>query len=242
MLQKILILSPHLDDAVLSCCDFALSFQARGFDIEVVTLFDSFSNKYHSKSHLTNRLPEYSKRYLNESGFSSVSEFAKARRNEDKKALSYLNFDASYAGYIDGGFRSQGGIFLYPDKQSLFSGKIAPEDVAISDHLISLFKKKFAANQYRYVLCPFGIGKHADHLITKLVAQKVFPPEKVLYYYEWPYSFSLTIGQIFYALRHMYSFKLISSKKKQALFHYTSQIGLLFGKYKPMQYPEVIVW
>jgi LmbE family N-acetylglucosaminyl deacetylase len=80
----IVVLSPHLDDAVLSLGQHIIKWKNEGKKIRIVTVFTKFGGG--------KNLPEYSKDYLIKSGFNSTKKFEKTRILENVKAMEKLGF------------------------------------------------------------------------------------------------------------------------------------------------------
>ena len=80
-MKKVVILSPHLDDVVLNCCDHILDWKNKNSKITVVTIFTQFKTDIS-----VNRIKER----LLETGFSSLEEQETQRKKEDIKAMQKL--------------------------------------------------------------------------------------------------------------------------------------------------------
>lgn len=233
MNKKILILSPHLDDVVLSCCNYALQKQTRGYLIKIITIFTDFK---------VSCLSIDAKIYLKKSGFNNVVDFSQARKNEDLAAMKFLGFEYEYWNLIDGCFRENHNEPIYKSNQHLFSGKIKKND---QKNIIKLIAKLKQINykEFTEILIPLGIGFHADHLITKFCAEQSFPFEKIKYYVDWPYAFNpknWNLKKIKFVLRNERDIVWTNKKKYDALKKYRSQIRMLFPYYNFI-YPELIM-
>ena len=86
-MRKIAILSPHLDDAILSLTDHILLWQKKGMDITIFTVFTSFS---------ANTLTTDTSNYIHKSGFKNVKKFELARKKEDLTAMKILGLHGKY--------------------------------------------------------------------------------------------------------------------------------------------------
>jgi LmbE family N-acetylglucosaminyl deacetylase len=230
-MRKILVLSPHMDDAVLSCCDYLLNKKNKKSEVKIITIFTNFKSEV---------ITSDAKRYLKKSGHENIYDFEKERKKEDRNSLDFLGFKHEYWDFIDGGFRQFNKKNIYKNYNQLFSGRIHPKDKKIILKILEKLKKY--KNDFDEILIPLGIGKHADHLIIKSCGEKVFNKNKINYYIDWPYAFKLknwNLTQIFTILKNKKWITFTSKKKKKALQLYKSQVKLLFGK-KPLFYPEII--
>lgn len=230
-MQKVLILSPHLDDAVLNCCDHILDWKNEKMKIAVSTIFTRFKSK--SSNNLI-------KKRLSESGFSSLEKLEKQRKKEDRKAMEKLGVTWQHSDFVDCGFRIHENTPVYPSQKTLFSGIISPLD---SHLMVDLEENLARFNKLNKILVPFGIGGNVDHVIVRKTAEKLFSPEKILYYIDYPYALKLTnwlLSSLTKLIFMKKSVKLMSERKRKILKIYSSQIPLLFKSRLP-NYPEIIL-
>lgn len=225
--RKILILSPHLDDAVFSCFDF---IHAQTCEVQVITVFTQFQEMH---------LPVHILEYLQASGFSSVAAFQKARLQEDVHAMKLLGCKWRHLDYIDGGFRVEKNVPYYPTTQDLFSGQFHPKDYGVIDKL-SNFITQFK-DAYDLVVTPYGVGKHVDHLIVRKTSEESVEQKKLLYYLDFPYVQSLRnwecrLFRDVFTTRHFF---FPTQAKRSALNVYHSQSKFLFSQ--GVFFPEVIL-
>jgi LmbE family N-acetylglucosaminyl deacetylase len=225
MKSHFLVLSPHLDDAVLSCADHILEWKKQGHEVTVATIFSAFGTDLH--------VPKYSKEYVKLSGFESLKKFSVWRLQEDKHAMQLLQIKTLHLGYVDGGFRLRNQKPIYPTAEALFSGKISSFDSTLEkdiEHSLLQIMKKVDC-----VVVPLGVGRHADHLLVKKVAEKVRTSSKakIMYYVDFPYALKFKNWDLQLLLQFVtksISIKRMSTKKKKSMNCYTSQIPLLFSK------------
>src|SRR5438093_1734972 len=92
-----LYLSPHLDDAVLSCAGHILHERAQGRRVVVATLFGAGG------------------------GDEAGRKLYQARRDEDRRALALLGAECLHLGLVDAPFRDD----YYRSFQSILLGKHA---------------------------------------------------------------------------------------------------------------------
>jgi LmbE family N-acetylglucosaminyl deacetylase len=169
-------LSPHLDDAVLSCGGRIWQQARAGERVLVVTAFAAspapdaalspFANAFHT---LWGNEPDAPAR----------------RRDEDLAALTYLGAEADHWPYTDCIYRhTPDGLFPYDSEEALF-GEVHTSDndliTELARRLCALSSKK-ACSLYT----PLGIGNHVDHQIVRLAAEASGQP--LIYYEDFPYT------------------------------------------------------
>ena len=227
--EEILVLSPHLDDAVFSCCDHIMDWRKKA-KVLVVTIFTRFGNK---SSILRNNIR------LSESGFSSPQEQEKKRKKEDELAITKLKVNFLYLDFVDAGYRTFREKPLYPGS-SLFSGKVSHHEGLLASKLEKALKP---FKEFDQVVIPLGVGGHIDHVLIRKAAKKIFDQNKTMYYMDYPYALKLrnwSLAEVLKLISKRKSIKPMSDKKREILEIYSSQIPLLFPQ-KISNYPEVIL-
>ena len=223
----VVILSPHMDDAVLSLGQHILKWKKEDKKIKIITMVNSFGEN--------KTIPNYSKDYVNKSGFKNVFDFEKARREEDKMVMEKLKVDYEYWSVIDASFRSNNGYFEYPKRKDLLSGRLVKSNQKTISNLVLKLNKIKA----RKVLIPYGVGKHVDHVILKKVGERSRLKNKY-YYFESPYLWEkLNWFKIVKNLFKINSFFIKVSGKNKLLRMYKSQYPL-WGDNKN-NYFEVVI-
>lgn len=230
-MRKIAILSPHLDDAILSLTDHILLWQKKGMDITIITVFTIFS---------ANTLSTDTSNYIHKSGFKSIKKFGSARKKEDADAMKFIGLSNKYIhlDFIDGGFREKNSKPVYKSYAALFSGKVKDDDSYLERLDVTLRK---LLNEFSIVIAPLGIGNHADHIIVKNSAEKACGKKSLLFYAEYPYALykkNWSIKKIFYHLFTPKTTISTSSKKRRILAAYSSQLPILFQN--SIQYKEIV--
>lgn len=179
-MNRILILSPHPDDAVWSLGGLMQEFSRR-YDIVVLSVFDGDPET--RATVLLNSAQEHKWRQFTDAGF---------RRREDLKAVQSLNSHLLSMGYPDAALRCDDRDFLYSSLDNLFvdiehSRKISvPDDLRI--HVTSQIEPS------DIVLAPLGLGGHIDHLITRKIAMTLDNP--IAFYPEFPYALDTSAEEI----------------------------------------------
>ena len=223
----ILIVSPHLDDARLGCCDHALAWRQQGWAVRAVTLFSAAGPCIS---------PVLSSRVM---GALDPSLYMQRRRNEDADALASVGLTAEHLGLVDAGFRGTG----TPDFQSLaqlWCGNAGPDGAALVEQAAQALRAQ-AAGVVR-VLSPLAVGGHVDHVIARQACERAFDASQLSYYADMPYArvpWRWRAPQMTQAVRSRRSWHWVSPAKVHALQHYASQMPLVWGR--TPRFPELVL-
>ena len=101
---RVLIASPHLDDAALSCAEHIKSWQAAGDQVHVVSLFTDFGSRSPS---------DYMRPVMREQGCEDILRYGDVRRSEDHVAMKKMGVEFTHAGFRDAAFRESNGRFFF---------------------------------------------------------------------------------------------------------------------------------
>jgi LmbE family N-acetylglucosaminyl deacetylase len=167
-----LFLSPHLDDAVLSCGGLIHQLVQRGESVRILTVMagDPPDPLPHSPI-----VDELHTRW--QSGASPVA----ARREEDRAAAMQLGAEVEHLGIPDCPYRvDDSGKALYPRSEDLF-GPVHQADPALQIAL-----ELPAEAQIAYI--PLGVGGHVDHKVVSVLGQRWYGKVALLLYEEYPYG------------------------------------------------------
>ena len=223
----ILIVSPHLDDALLGCCDHALAWRRQGWDVRVLTLFSAGGPCVS---------PVLSSR---DAAALDPSRYMRRRRREDVEALASVGWNAVHLGFVDAGFRGVGA----PDFQNLtqlLCGTLGPGGSTLVEQAArSLYGHALGTDR---VLCPLAVGGHVDHVIARRACEQAFDANLLSYYADMPYArgpWRWRTTQLVQAIRSRRSWRWLSRAKAHALQHYASQMPLLCGR--APRFPELVL-
>lgn len=188
---QLLVLSPHLDDAVLSC-GALIADAAPRLPVTVVTLFTEAGPPPYTLS---------ARRYLRQAGASDAQALYRERRDEDQAALESLGVGWAHAGLTEAQHRrrkmadGQGTwraallpelVHTYPVyRLHVTSGRLAPDDAGTLRAAIA-FVRWLAGRRPALVLAPLAVGGHVDHVLARLAAQRSGKP--LIYYSDFPYN------------------------------------------------------
>lgn len=159
--KRTLVLSPHLDDAALSCGGLMHEIRRRGGAVMVATAFAAVPNSECSDGSMI---------ALSLKG--SARTWVRARRAEDLRALRALGVKATHGAELDAAFRKGPmGEPLYPTWSAIFSGAAHPADRDLLQRLTAWILRCQGAFGATAIVAPRGLGNHIDHLILREAAQ-----------------------------------------------------------------------
>jgi len=225
-------LSPHLDDAALSCGGLIHQQACRGQRPQVITLLAG--------------LPDYAE----------LSPFAadmhlrwgqpvdpvSVRRCEDALAMAYLGAEYQHWDYLDCIYRRDpdGASFLYTSESALF-GAIQHEELALVRDLTARLQSSFSPAMTRFYAPLFG--KHVDHRIALQAALALRRIGfEVEFYSDYPYAEDPDVVR--HALSEWTTLPLarlvtlsVEDLKSRigAILQYRSQLDVLFGSESNVQ-------
>jgi LmbE family N-acetylglucosaminyl deacetylase len=176
-MEHAIVVSPHLDDAALSCGGGIARLVHAGTQVTVVTVFTADQPLGEPLSTLARR--------AHASWGIGDQPFA-VRREEDRAGLSLLGAQLEHLGLLDVIYRrAASGKALYADPLST----PAPEDIEhFLPRVVAALEDSAAAHPQARVFCPAGVGGHVDHELTRRAVERVVESEAIVYYDEYPYS------------------------------------------------------
>jgi LmbE family N-acetylglucosaminyl deacetylase len=225
---NIVFLSPHLDDAVLSCAQIILNLISQGKKVSIVTVFTRSDPGIKSK---------FIKKYLKICKFRSSKSLFDKRRVEDIKVCERVGCKYVHLRYIDAAWRKKSNLTLidrffgksesiYPLEKDIFSERISNNDTNLIEK-ITLSLKAICKNA-DLIFAPLAIGKHIDHVLVRSIAIHL---NKTLYLWE-DYPYNLNNSDIFEfpGKFKVKRFKITPNKKKKAelIRIYNSQLPVIF--------------
>lgn len=168
-------LSPHLDDAALSCGGQIAKCSAEGQHVLIVTL-TAGDPPTGAESHYIQEL---------HSRWELEQDAVAARRAEDIAACKilgaeWLHWDIPDCIYR---FHPQTGEPLYQSNDDIF-GDVHPAEAGLVQSLVEKMRNLPQAGQ---VIAPLTVGHHVDHLLTRSAAEQVWGRD-LAYYEDYPYA------------------------------------------------------
>lgn len=166
-------ISPHLDDAVLSCGGLIHQLIQRGEQVISMTAIAADPPNPFPDTPLV--------RDLHQRWQAGDNPYA-TRRQEDKNALQKLGVrEIIHLNLLDCPYRTDNNETpLYTENNHLF-GKVHPHDPALSFVLP-------IPEGAEVLYAPLGAGGHVDHLVIRQLVQQLSTDLLIYYYEEYPYS------------------------------------------------------
>jgi LmbE family N-acetylglucosaminyl deacetylase len=176
MTGQCLCLSPHFDDAALSCGGLIRQLVLEETQVLVVTIFageppladiSPFAASMHAR-------------------WGDVAHPSTMRREEDRKAMDLLGADYLHLAYPDAIYRSAHGSFLYNSDEDLF-GSLRPEDMGLVSQ-VAASVGGIGPFRDTTIYAPLAVGNHVDHqLVRDAILSLDAPPSTVVFYEDYPY-------------------------------------------------------
>lgn len=173
-------LSPHPDDAVLSCGGTIYLLAQHDERPIVITLFggdrlpaaplSDFARGLHARWQLTDNAPA-------------------ERREEDRAALDRLHTFLISLPFADAIYRFDPITrqSLYDSEESIFGPN---REATIIDQVVEALRAKIAvienSGSSAQIFVPLAAGQHVDHVITRAAAERL--PQPLIYYEDFPYA------------------------------------------------------
>ncbi|MBN1770505.1 MAG: PIG-L family deacetylase [Deltaproteobacteria bacterium] len=229
-LERVIVLSPHLDDAALSCGGLLLALRAMGVPRLVVSV--CCGNPPARPS------PEGSGKSTQRRGYVSP----RKRRAEDVAAMRMLGSDYVHLGFADGVYRRSpltGELVYRHPRERWVEPRI--DDAAFVEELYLLLRRLCLGLGRVLLVVPLGIGQHVDHAITGRVALRLAADLQFLWYEDFPYVIGRGVSpwegdhpiQALSRLRRVPVARLAlpfrAARKAALLECYRTQLSPLFG-------------
>jgi len=166
-------ISPHLDDAILSAGGLIYDQARDGERVEIWTLVCGFPPGA--------ELTPFAQLLHFQWGFTSAEETVRSRRAEDERAASIVGAKAVHFDFPDCIYRrGADGEPLYP--MDVFVPP-HPAEADLPAQMTAILKERIQPDDV--LVCPLGIGGHADHLLVRQAVEGLNRP--LWYYADVPY-------------------------------------------------------
>jgi len=225
-------LSPHLDDAVLSCGGAITAAVAHGEQVLVLTVCAGAPTP---EAPLT----PFARSVLARIGHPTPAESMQARRSEDEAAARCVGADTFWLDDLDAIYRDA----TYDTEAALFA---AP---APGDRLAESLQEELGALLERWpdavLYAPLGIGEHIDHQLAHAAAAALAAAgHRVTFYEDFPYvawdPSALERRLAHLGGRDAFTAEIVPldeaalERRIAGIACYASQLGLLFGDAQSM--------
>jgi len=166
-------LSPHLDDAVLSCGGLIYEQSRQGLQTEIWTVFAGDAPD--------GPLSPLALRCHFDWGIPDVHELVAVRRDEDQAAAAIVGAEVAHFSLPDCIYRrSAAGEPLYPDEVFV---PFHPFDQGLDADIAAALADELEPDDI--LVAPLAIGAHVDHRLARLAAERLNRPLR--YYADIPY-------------------------------------------------------
>jgi LmbE family N-acetylglucosaminyl deacetylase len=188
--MPVVVLAPHLGDAVLSC-GALLTYAVSRTQVTVVTFFTEAGQAPYT----------WSARWrLRKAGERDAEAVYQRRRTQDRAALEPLGITCVHAGLTEAPFRRRpagpgrsplarlrpGSAHIYPSYRAhVTSGQVVAADAGTLREVREIIHR-VAGSGLPLVLAPLGAGGHVDHILVRNAALSSGAP--VAFYREFPHN------------------------------------------------------
>jgi len=175
-ISRLIFLSPHPDDAVLSCGGWIAQLARNGERPIAITIFggdrpadvplSAFASSLHERWQLGADAPA-------------------RRRDEDRAACDCLGCYLIHLPFADAVYRVEPVTrrYLYDSEEAIF-GEV--RDGEIIDRVAEAVQTRVRQVANARLAVPLTAGRHADHVITRLAAEQL--TADLIYYEDYPYA------------------------------------------------------
>jgi LmbE family N-acetylglucosaminyl deacetylase len=216
-------LSPHLDDAALSCGGHIYQQTETGKSILIVSVTAGDPSP--------GKIPPLARK-LHERWQLSAGAVA-ARRREDAAACAIIGADFTHWDFLDCIYRRHptSGEPLYVTEEQIF-GPVHPAEMTLVD---SIAQRIAGLPEHGEIYLPLTIGHHVDHQLLMRAAKKWQKLDSTFYYEDFPYvqkagALPALLGD---GAEWRQQIVLLSPSaleaRMEAIACYRSQIDILFG-------------
>ncbi|MDY6804339.1 MAG: PIG-L family deacetylase [Cyanobacteriota bacterium] len=231
-MSPVIFLSPHLDDAALSCGAYISMLVEQSVDVRVYTVFSGIPK--------TEDLSQLAKAIHLEGGLESDAMLR--RREEDRVAMQYLGVNFTYIDLLDCIYRTgPAGRSRYQTKKDIFA--VSPHlevDADTLKDLVTYLCRMLKELQPSEVYVPLGIGNHIDHILVREALERSIVElgsdnsSDIIYYEDVPYICSYDSDDFLITLSKSFAPKLQSvsdrawTSKLEAIAAYKSQVSTMW--------------
>lgn len=173
-------LSPHYDDAALSCGGTIHQQSQSGESVLVMTICAAPPPAHESLSPFAEALHQ---------SWGDPDNAVAARQAEDQASMKILGADYVRLGFTDCIYRGipEKGVWFYNNDDELF-GQIHPNDLRLADKIAEAVIELVAGEKELVVYAPLTVGNHVDHQLTHTAARQLQQRGwNVVFYEDYPY-------------------------------------------------------
>jgi len=181
-----LFLSPHLDDAALSCGGLLAKLKSQRAAVEIINIFAGIPDS---------KLPLSSFAQYQHHQWGGASQAYHIRRAEDETALAYFDLKPVHLDFPDCIYRGEADQddWYYISDDDIF-GSIHPAEAGFPAQIARAIENEInhlnsSKPQETLLYAPLAVGHHVDHQLVFLAAAQLARRGYPLYLYEdYPYA------------------------------------------------------
>lgn len=239
-----LFLSPHLDDAILSC-GALMAAQAGRRRLTVATMCTEAGPPPHTRS---------ARAFMRMADAADAADLFAERRREDLAALRGLGIGAVHLGATDAIYRRRTPrplgrlagrllpelVHLYPTYRfHMVAGRVARGDRDLAERVRSRVSELLAHTGADLLFCPLAVGRHADHVLARSIGEAF--QDRVVYYSDFPYNQASEPDASFIRSHRLESWRwdVGLDTKERAIRSYKTQADALFPQGTIPRVPEM---
>lgn len=222
-------LSPHLDDAVLSCGGMIAQQARAGERVAMVTVCAGTAPHPPADSPIVRELHARWGLAVDAPGMRRREDIAAARALGETVAAVHWDFpDCIYRVGMDG-------RALYPDEGSLFG------EVRAGDPLVEALAAIGGPPEGSMLYAPLAVGRHVDHQVARRAVEGwAMPAERIAYYEDYPYAgtggaVEAAVGDGGWESRAVAIDEAAMGRKLRAIAAYESQISSFWADRAAME-------
>lgn len=156
--MRVVLLSPHLDDAIMCLGGWAGAVASKAFDVAVTTVF--------AGTPPTGLLTPAAHAFHQDCGLNDDAVLV--RRDEDLAAATLLGARTRWLDIPDAIYRLVDGVPVYSSRDDLF-GLPASEEDGLCTAAAGLLAEELPAPDV--LLMPLSVGGHVDHVMTRRIGE-----------------------------------------------------------------------
>jgi LmbE family N-acetylglucosaminyl deacetylase len=173
--NRLIFLSPHPDDAVLSCGGWIYQLAQNGERPIVVTIFSGDRSETAPLSDFARSL---------QVRWQLGDDAPARRRDEDRAACDRLGCYLIHLPFADAVYRAaENRPPIYETEETIF-GKVHEEEIV--DRVTEALRPRVRRVSNARLVIPLTAGLHVDHVITRLAAEQL--TVESIYYEDYPYA------------------------------------------------------
>ncbi|MDX1520309.1 MAG: PIG-L family deacetylase [Anaerolineae bacterium] len=174
-------LSPHIDDAALSCGGAIYQQTQANESVLVLTIFAADPPRKTPISSYAQRMHD---------SWGNFESMVATRRAEDRASMAVLGVDYRHLNFVDCIYRGEPeqGRWYYLNNTQLF-GQVHPDDAHLAQALVSTITGIVEPGDETVLYAPLTVGNHIDHQLTHRAALDLGQQGwMVVFYEDYPYT------------------------------------------------------